>query len=110
MAALYPEVLHVVARKDAKIGSIAALRGKRVVVGDLGSGTEQTAKQVLEAYGLGFDDLGQTVRVNPTQGIALMQDGRADAVFYDAGAVIGLPAPPHPGAAKFWREQGLNVK
>ncbi|WP_027482185.1 TAXI family TRAP transporter solute-binding subunit [Deinococcus pimensis] len=85
LAALYPEVLHVVARKDSRINSIADLKGKRVVVGDLGSGTEQTARQVLEAYGLTFADLGQTLRVNPTQGISLMQDGRADALFYTVG-------------------------
>ena len=59
LAVLYPEVLHVIARKDAKINSVADLKGKRVVIGDLGSGTEQTARQVLEAYNLGFDDLGQ---------------------------------------------------
>lgn len=85
LAVLYPEVLHVIARKDAKINSIADLKGKRVVIGDLGSGTEQTAKQVLEAYGLKFDDLGQALRVSPAQGISLMQDKRADALFYTVG-------------------------
>jgi TRAP transporter TAXI family solute receptor len=85
MAVLYPEVLHVIARKDAGINSIADLKGKRVVTGDLGSGTEQTARQVLEAYNLGFDDLGQALRVSPAQGITLMQDKRADALFYTVG-------------------------
>ncbi|MEW6421564.1 MAG: TAXI family TRAP transporter solute-binding subunit [Deinococcota bacterium] len=85
MAVLYPEVLHVVARKDAGINSIADLKGKRVVIGDLGSGTEQTAKQVLEAYGLNEGDLGQALRVSPAQGISLMQDKRADALFYTVG-------------------------
>ncbi|BDP41394.1 TRAP ABC transporter [Deinococcus aetherius] len=85
MAVLYPEVLHVIARKDAGINSIADLKGKRVVIGDLGSGTEQTARQVLEAYGLSFDDLGQALRVSPAQGITLMQDKRADALFYTVG-------------------------
>ncbi|WP_221088571.1 TAXI family TRAP transporter solute-binding subunit [Deinococcus aquaedulcis] len=85
MAVLYPEVLHVVARKDSGIRSIADLKGKRVVIGDLGSGTELTARQVLEAYGLGFDDLGQALRVSPAQGISLMQDKRADALFYTVG-------------------------
>lgn len=85
MAVLYPEVLHVVARRDAGINSIADLKGKRVVIGDIGSGTEQTARQVLEAYNLGFDDLGQALRVSPAQGISLMQDKRADALFYTVG-------------------------
>lgn len=85
MAVLYPEVLHVIARRDSGINSIADLKGKRVVIGDLGSGTEQTARQVLEAYGLGFDDLGQALRVSPAQGVSLMQDKRADALFYTVG-------------------------
>ncbi|WP_309571508.1 TAXI family TRAP transporter solute-binding subunit [Deinococcus sp.] len=85
MAVLYPEVLHVVARKDSNIKSIADLKGKKVVIGDLGSGTEQTAKQVLEAYGVTFEDLGQALRVSPAQGISLMQDKRADALFFTAG-------------------------
>lgn len=85
MAVLYPEVLHVIARRDSGITSIADLKGKRVVIGDLGSGTEQTARQVLEAYGLGFDDLGQALRVSPAQGVSLMQDKRADALFYTVG-------------------------
>ncbi|ANE43536.1 TAXI family TRAP transporter solute-binding subunit [Deinococcus puniceus] len=85
MAVLYPEVLHVIARKDSNIKSIADLKGKKVVIGDLGSGTEQTARQVMEAYGLKLDDLGQTLRVSPAQGISLMQDKRADALFYTVG-------------------------
>jgi len=32
------------------------------------------------------------------------------ANYADAKAIQGLPAPLHPGAVKFWKEQGLNVK
>jgi len=39
---LYPEVIQLVARADAGIRSIADLRGKRVAVGDAGSGTRPT--------------------------------------------------------------------
>lgn len=85
LAALYPEVVHIVARQDAGIRTVADLKGKRVVVGDVGSGTEQNARQILEAYGLRFEDLGQAIRVSATQGIQLMQDRRADALFYTVG-------------------------
>lgn len=81
IAVLYPEVVHIVARAEAKIDSVADLKGKRVVVGDVGSGTEQNARQILEAYNLSFNDLGQTIRVGASQGISLLQDGRADAMF-----------------------------
>ncbi|TBH21956.1 TAXI family TRAP transporter solute-binding subunit [Thermus thermamylovorans] len=85
LAALYPEVVHIVARADAGIQGVADLRGKRVVVGDVGSGTEQNARQVLEAYGLTFEDLGQAIRISPVQGIQLLRDRRADALFYTVG-------------------------
>lgn len=85
LAALYPEVVHIVARADAGIRTVADLKGKRVVVGDVGSGTEQNARQILEAYGLRFEDLGQAIRVSATQGIQLVQDRRADALFYTVG-------------------------
>ncbi|MFZ5990343.1 MAG: TAXI family TRAP transporter solute-binding subunit [Deinococcota bacterium] len=85
IAVLYPEVVHIVARAEAKIDSVADLKGKRVVVGDVGSGTEQNARQILEAYNLSFNDLGQTIRVGASQGISLLQDGRADAMFYTVG-------------------------
>lgn len=87
IASLYPEVVHIVARADANIRKVSDLRGKRVVVGDTGSGTEQNARQILEAYGLSFNDLGQTLRVGLTPAVALLQDGQADAVFFTGGLV-----------------------
>lgn len=87
IANLYPEVVHIVARADANIRKVSDLRGKRVVVGDTGSGTEQNARQILEAYGLSFTDLGQTLRVGLTPAVALLQDGQADAVFFTGGLV-----------------------
>lgn len=85
MAALYPEVVHIVARADARIRSIEDLKGKRVITGDVGSGTVLNAQQILEAYGMTFADLGQNVQASPAQGIGLLQDGRADAMFYTVG-------------------------
>lgn len=82
---LYPEVVHAIAREASRINSIRDLKGKRVIVGDVGSGTEQNTRQVLEAYGLKFEDLAQVVRVPPAQGVALLQDGRADAMFFTGG-------------------------
>ena len=53
IANLYQESLHIVVRAHAGIASIADLKGKRVSLGEKGSGTLVTARLVLEAYGLG---------------------------------------------------------
>lgn len=52
IAMLYPESLHLVARKDAGIRSVRDLRGKRVSFGDKDSGSAVHGRLLLEAYGL----------------------------------------------------------
>lgn len=52
IAMLYPETLHLVARKGAKISSVKDLRGKRVSFGDKDSGSLVHGRLLLEGYGL----------------------------------------------------------
>lgn len=52
IAMLYPESLHLVARKDANIRSVADLRGKRVSFGEAGGGTRVHGLLLLKAFGL----------------------------------------------------------
>ena len=90
VAALYPEQIHLVARADADINSVADLAGKRVSIGDAGSGTEGNALHVLDAYGLTTDDLGRQERLTPSQSADHLQDGRLDAMFFTVA--VGAPA------------------
>lgn len=85
IAALYPEHCQIHARKDAKISSVKDLKGKRVAVGPLGSGTEANAMQILEAYGLKFEDLGKVERLSAAESADYLKDGRIDAAFYTVG-------------------------
>lgn len=39
------------------IKSLNDVKGKRVAVGAAGSGTEANARQILEAYGITYDDI-----------------------------------------------------
>ena len=57
IANLYPELVHLVARPDADIHSVADLRGKRVSLGEEASGTRVIARDILDAYGLGESDV-----------------------------------------------------
>ena len=47
VATLYPELCQIIASKESGIQSVADLAGKRVSVGDAGSGVEFNAKQIL---------------------------------------------------------------
>jgi TRAP transporter TAXI family solute receptor len=85
VTSLYPEHCQIHARKDANIKSPADLKGKRVAVGPLGSGTEQNAMQILEAYGLKFDDLSKVERLSATESSDYLKDKRIDAAFYTVG-------------------------
>ena len=85
LAALYPEIIHILARKDANIGSPADLKGKRVYVGDVGSGTEQDTINILGAHGVTLDDLQSAVRGSAGSAVGLLRDGRIDAMFYTVG-------------------------
>ncbi len=48
IASIYPEILHLVARRDAKIKSLSDLEGRNVNVGADGSGTQPIAKALLD--------------------------------------------------------------
>ncbi len=86
IATLYPEFLHILAGPDSGIKTLADLKGKKVYVGDIGSGVEQTTKRVFEVAGMSFNDLAQAVHGKPGQAIELLQDGKIDAMFYVVGA------------------------
>lgn len=85
IAALYPETIQIVVPADSPIQSVTDLKGKRVSVGAPGSGTELNAKQILEAYGLTFDDI-KVQRLSFAESSSGLQDGMLDAAFVTAGA------------------------
>ena len=83
MAGLYPEVVQIVSTKD--ITDISQLKGMRVSVGDAGSGTEFNARQILDAYGISFDDI-EVQNLDFGSSATALKDGKIDAFFCVAGA------------------------
>lgn len=80
---IYNETVQILAKPG--INTVSDLKGKTVVVGDVGSGTEVNAWQVLGAVGLTKDDL--TAQNGSFQeGVDALKDGKVDAVFTVAGA------------------------
>lgn len=81
---LYPEVVQIAATKASGIKTIADMKGKRVSVGDAGSGVEFNAKQILEAYGLSFNDINKS-NLSFKESSDGLQNGTLDACFIVAG-------------------------
>jgi hypothetical protein len=90
VASLYSECVQILARKDAKINSVADLKGRKVAVGPPKSGPEQNSLQILEAYGLKFEDLGKVEWLTINESMNFLKENKIDALFF-LGAV-GYPA------------------
>ena len=84
MLTLYPEIVQIAATKSSGIKTISDMKGKRVSVGDAGSGVEFNAKQILEAYGLTFDDINKS-NLSFKESSDGLQNGTLDAFFIVAG-------------------------
>ncbi|OIJ10204.1 TRAP transporter [Anaerobacillus arseniciselenatis] len=87
MGHIYPEVMQVVVRADSGIDSIADLAGKRVAIGPAGSGTQDAATLILEAYGVEDGDYTPFAE-GFGNAAGQLQDGNIDALF----GLLGLPA------------------
>ena len=57
VASLYPEKFQIVTRKDADIHSVEELRGKRISVDEIGSGTLSVMRIVLNAHDMSEKDM-----------------------------------------------------
>ncbi|RWZ51418.1 TAXI family TRAP transporter solute-binding subunit [Halobacillus fulvus] len=85
MAGMYQNVVQVVALEDSNIQSIEDLKGKKVGVGKVGSGVEQSAKKVLEAVGITYDDLSKVTHTGYADSVQEMKNGNLDAAFFTSG-------------------------
>ncbi|MDO5103475.1 MAG: TAXI family TRAP transporter solute-binding subunit [Lautropia sp.] len=81
VASLFPETVHLVARADAGIASVADLQGRRVSLGPKGSGSHANASAILEAHGLSLDNLAATPSLDLTQAAKALSAGEIDAFF-----------------------------
>ena len=86
---VYPEIVHVIARRSADVRSIRGLKGKRVVLGAPGSGAEQNALQVLKAHGILETDLRTIQSIGRTAAFDQLRAGIVDAVF--VSTALGSP-------------------
>ncbi len=89
VATLYPETIHIITDPDAEIESVSDLEGASVNTGDLGSGTQVNALQILESVaGLTPDDFTEE-NTDFTQAADQLRDGDVDAAFVVGGWPVG---------------------
>lgn len=103
---LYREEVHVLTRSD--ITDFSQLDGKRVVVGEDGSGHMLTAVNLMAMMNVAPQT---TIRKSPPEGVFALLDGEADAVFLVGGKPVkifqnldSLKSPEHARYEKLLRD------
>lgn len=82
---IHPEPFTVMARTDAKIANFDDLKGKRVNVGDPGSGTRATMNVILNAKGWTDKEFKVASELKPAEMASVMCDNNLDAITYNVG-------------------------
>ena len=89
VATLYPETIHIITNPESEIESIADLEGAAINTGDLGSGTQVNALEILESVaGLTPNDFDEQ-NTDFTQAADQIRDGDIDAAFITGGWPVG---------------------
>ena len=86
---VHPEPFTVVARADAGIETFEDLKGKRVNVGNPGSGQLATMEVVLEKMGWTMDDFALASQLKPAEQAQALCDNKVDAIVYTVGHPAG---------------------
>lgn len=87
---VHPEPFSVLARSGSGIKSFEDLKGKRVNVGNPGSGLRATAEVVMDAYGMTMDDFSVASELKGAEMAQALCDDKIDVMIYTVG---------HPAAA-----------
>jgi len=82
---LHAEPFTVVARADAGISSLADLKGKRVNIGNPGSGQRGTMEVVMQALGWSKDDFALAAELKSAEQSRALCDNEVDAIVFTVG-------------------------
>ena len=87
---VHPEPFTLVVRGDSGIAKFEHLKGKKVNVGNLGSGQRATMEVVMKAFGMKMSDFALAAEYKGSEMAKQLCDGGIDAMIYTIG---------HPAAA-----------
>lgn len=82
---LHPEPLTALSRKEANIAKFEDLKGKRMNVGNPGSGSRAAMDELLAAMGWKTTDFGVAAELKADEHGAALCDNKIDAFFYGVG-------------------------
>lgn len=82
---IHPEPFTVVARKDSGIKDFMDLKGKRVNIGNPGSGQRGTLEVVMKALGWTMDDFKLASELKAAEQSSALCDNKIDAMIYTVG-------------------------
>ena len=85
MFSVHPETVMLLTRADAGIKSVIDLRGKRVNIGNPGSGHRANAMDVLQIYGIEKDKDIIARGFDAERAVGALRDNEIDALFYTVG-------------------------
>ena len=87
---VHPEPFTLISRKGTGISGFADLKGKKVNVGNPGSGQRATTEVVMEGFGMTMSDFALAAELKGSEMAQALCDGKIDAMIYTIG---------HPAAA-----------
>lgn len=86
---VHPEPFTVVARADADINNFQDLKGKRVNIGNPGSGQRGTMEVLMDALGWTTDDFALATELKAAEQSQALCDNQIDAMVYTVGHPSG---------------------
>ncbi len=86
---VHPEPFTVVARADSGIATFEDLKGKRVNIGNPGSGQRGTMEVLMEALGWTTGDFALATELKASEQSAALCDNQIDAMVYTVGHPSG---------------------
>lgn len=100
IAALYPNYVQVVTSKKSGIKNFEDLKGKRIAVGAQNSGVEVNARNLLQGFGMTYDDV-KVDYLGYAEAADALKSGKLDAAFLTSGL---------PNSSLMELEQGFDLQ
>lgn len=86
---VHPEAFTILARKDSGITRFEHLKGKRVNIGNPGSGQRGTMEQLMKEYGWTHDSFALVSELKASEHAKALCDNKIDAFLYTVGHPSG---------------------